>query len=804
MKKIPKPIDYEKIINRATHSFTYNPLDFSQKLGLKLIESDYTDQRKRKAIASALAFWQTLDFDSAFYKKMADTRNPNKRKWQSFDHKDFDEVVKETVEIRQSFLKPTESKVEKYTQVICLLFLLPDEVVRKWLYHYNVDFQSRESFLRRLTDEQSASLVNHWELLQQGCEVKNLPCFSEGMANKLWKLLGVSYTFAAKFSPKSALAYDFFGGIGYQKYPSIKTDEQDDGKIIKKFFKGRSFWQVISDYFVKPKTALKTEKDMLESGFEVNQECGWYWVLYKTMFSNRYYRTDKEVQLGRKICPGVYATFIFWSTLLFISPISLMSGLALGHYLNSAWAIPFLSIGMITPSVLVSILFAELGYAILRFVEKKFPVIKQYVTKVVDLYDKDYVEHLQVTVGFVFAAFVLCGLTILVYWAGSFWAIFWFIFGFLAITPYCLKHETLKFWQTPLVGKIVPISFILSLTWDYISLDKIIFYIGYVFSQIWLEIWKIIFNTIILIYDNSIFLAASIIFLWGFGLIYAYSYILFKKYDELMKDNPKVAKIMTSALEKLIVIGLPIVALLYMYRISTILDLSDVIIVTSFLIAFIFIMRYIIRKLDVSNYVFDELLAKEIDSLRESSVEIDDKVLHSNLLAASFYLDRNNSDVITSILDKTKSKWYQLRKWAIHAISKANNSDELKNIEKFVDSYTDSISDSYLGYIIYDEAVNLLLAGKLNKDSFHKLESELFRRKREQYEKWQKLQEIPGKIKTFISGLWLVEIIVAVFTVIKNSLKGIFLYIVGLFVLFYGFYRDRCPLSPSKKIGDIK
>lgn len=226
-------IDYEDELDKLLRGIFFKP-DTVIDLFPNLLKFNYTDPQLQKQIHEALILWLTLDPNSSGF--LAD------KIWGTYEisYNDQKEIVNNQItrfRARLSYLE--EETKNPYVRVVCLFELLPTEIIRKWLWFYNVDFQSRESFLRRLTKEQMESLFEHWKLFSEDKIKQNdLPCFTECLVNKIYKFFNLPFWFAHKLEKKSAFAYRFFGDKGFQLYPNENNDKKADERLAKQFYDG--------------------------------------------------------------------------------------------------------------------------------------------------------------------------------------------------------------------------------------------------------------------------------------------------------------------------------------------------------------------------------------------------------------------------------------------------------------------------------------------------------------------------------------------------------------------------------------
>jgi hypothetical protein len=310
----------------------------------------------------------------------------------------------------------TTNASERPIRILARFCALDEAVARRWLWHDNVDFQSIEGFLRRITKEQEASLDLTYQLaVEQKIDAQELPCFQEGAVNWLWNTLRLPRSHEPRWASKSALAYDFFGwNMGFQKYPMHRDDTEAPDEFARQFFSSHH-------------RHLNWVATPSRGAFEVNQETGGlYWYLYRTLRGNALWGDPDDVKLGSWICPGFYLTLLGWMYFLLISPLMLVIFLALltqGHS-----SLLFLMLGLHTPSII----------ALKRIVESSH-MDKQAFWK---LSGK--------TLGIVLIGLLITVLTQINYTLHAFW------FCLLVVIPLAVgrigTRADLKFWRTPVLG----------------------------------------------------------------------------------------------------------------------------------------------------------------------------------------------------------------------------------------------------------------------------------------------------------------------------------------------------------------
>lgn len=223
--------------------------------------------------------------------------------------------------------------------------LLPTKVWRRALWHYNIDFQSFESFLRRITPEQVEGLQVSLDAILHD---QAPPCFCKGWKNVLRRIFRPSWANPERlrkespedrercYESKGAFAYEFFGiDFGHVLYRHEKDDREIDGNLATRF--------------------LSRKHD--RNDFVVNQEDGAYWEMYRILRSNYIWFPNRDVQLKQAICPGFWYTFFVWLLVLFISPLAgILTGIEYAQH-ASLWVVGLTGIvGVVTPFIISAVI----------------------------------------------------------------------------------------------------------------------------------------------------------------------------------------------------------------------------------------------------------------------------------------------------------------------------------------------------------------------------------------------------------------------------------------------------------------
>jgi hypothetical protein len=408
-------------LRRYTGMLFADPVHLIRRLSALSIKGTYAVPMREQRITEAVALWSAFYAESRFYLEIKNRLYGRYLRSNRIEGA-FEENYKKAVQVhvRQLNLERLLENDNVYVQIFCMYMLLPEQVARRWLWHENIDFQSPESFLRRLTAENIDSLKEHYELSKNGTPIEEYPCFKDGLLNRVWNFFGFTSKGEDRMTPKSALAHDFLGfNIGFQKYSKIDSDAVANPELTSQFLSSQD-----------------------RGAFEVNKETGGlYWLLYRTLRSNRLYNKDAEVKLGEWICPGFWFTMVVWFFLLVVSPVCLLAAVALWKY---GWfSLPLLGVGLVSPILYIA------GWVRENFSKGDF--------------DGDYWPNfgkttLALAVGFVFAVLFIFVREYFAYWV--------FLICLLFLVPYCLKEGAQSFWDARYIGKLLPALFLAAAAYD--------------------------------------------------------------------------------------------------------------------------------------------------------------------------------------------------------------------------------------------------------------------------------------------------------------------------------------------------
>jgi hypothetical protein len=169
----------------------------------------YSSEGKKELIKKPLALWETII-------------EIKKRE----DENEFWEILKE-------YSKSNNMRIA----TVARLESFPTRVLRRVLWFYNIDYQSKESFLRRITIEQIRAISETYNDLY-GVDPKVPRCFIEGLYNFIRGCVPGQQVLledlmneereedSLRYQAKGALAFNFFRwDMGFHKYPKAETDE---------------------------------------------------------------------------------------------------------------------------------------------------------------------------------------------------------------------------------------------------------------------------------------------------------------------------------------------------------------------------------------------------------------------------------------------------------------------------------------------------------------------------------------------------------------------------------------------------
>jgi len=438
-----KRINYKNAIGANFERLVVNPEIGTAKLCIRLISGSYANTEERAAMAEALVVWMGMNPDSVFY----ETLECKMRRKGNFVYHEYrlarDEFAQNL--LSSTLLNDAAMSRNAYLHIASCYMALPKNVARRWLWHENVDFQSCESLLRRLTGAQYRSLVAHYRLTRKSkTEEKDLPCFTDGALNKVWRMFNLSAKEEDRMTTKSTLAHDFLGmGMGFSLYQNANNDQASSKTLASQFI---------------------SKEDRGE--FEVNkEEGGLYWHLYRTLRSNSLWGKGKDVQLGKWICPGFWFTMLMWGIFLVASPLSLIA--LVGVFIaKGVISTPLAILGAIFPTIFALSWAKEIGG-------------KEY--------GGDYLKILVRMLAGIWAGFlVYLGITSL----EDFWSFYAGILFLVLLLPYCVSKDTMRFWKAPVLGKVLPVVFLSTLCIDV-----------YAYSNFFQDNWNLVVAFALYLYE---------------------------------------------------------------------------------------------------------------------------------------------------------------------------------------------------------------------------------------------------------------------------------------------------------------
>lgn len=674
-----KQINYRKVLHSSVRRFMERPEDFSAKIGIKLVAGDYLGKKEKRAlVAEAMALWMCINPDSQFYNKMWEKVSPKGKHysdgyyggavWRRFQNARDAQVR----EISSQLASLEENSKNAWVRAVCRFMLLPKDVVRKWLWHENVDFQSCESFLRRLTDEQHVSLKRHYDLVKARTAIKELPCFTDGALNKVWNFFGLN----AKEEPnrmavKSAMAHDFLGmNMGFALYSNAEDDH-----VVKKD---------LAEQFLS-----KQDRGQ----FEVNKEHGGlYWFLYRALRSNPLWREGKHVELGAWICPGFWFTMILWGILTLVSPASLL--VATGLYVfkgTLSWVL--FGLGAILPIVVMA-------YWVKKLCNKEYN-------------DEYWLFFLK---GVFFACLILLAHMALVH-AKEFWSVASGALCLIFLVPYCIKNDTLDFWDAPILGKLLPSVFLMAGAWDiHVHSDFWFYFAGFIMSAV-TEVWIFAQHVVQTIYEMRMMLLMAVVVVAAYaGLLVALFHLsdyLARKSDELIEKGDRRAYNYESRVLGAVFVVMMAIFLTSTYRMfSSVPSGAEFLLLVITLIPFLFFLAYC-----AMNRVEVKVNKKVTRSaLLYLTVYDDEQVAIRHAIACNeFWSDIDHAivraKVLNRILIKVSSRSDRCV-WIAAMIRVVKSDAEFVNMEHFALSELYSeLGFGHTRHFVDQEVISLILSG---------------------------------------------------------------------------------------------
>ena len=390
-------------------------------------------------IPQALSFWKAVrDFPNAAAQSVLRFRKRGKLDY--YGTCEAEKLANELFAIRSLFLKRFSLRPNRYVRIVSHLETLPSAVLRRLFWFENIDFQSFESFLVRITPEQEEAVREHSEIFlenypfSENREWKEYPCFSEGWQNSIanafekpseqWKNRH-SVLNENRYDGRAAIAHNLFGwDFGFKLYSDEKSDKPNPTSLA-----------------MQPLLSVRGEE------FSVNTESrGAYWWLYKTLRNNPIWGSG-EVELRSHVCPGFWMTVFAWALFLFVSPACLAFGLFSFEEAYGKLAIAF---GSVTPGILISLAFAW------------------FMAKFGDEYDKKFVLGSIATAICVLIVAVL-GTGIFVLAAKADWGepVNWLICAIIPLwSGFCVSKKDFVWpWEMPVIGPLLLAPLVIRSVW---------------------------------------------------------------------------------------------------------------------------------------------------------------------------------------------------------------------------------------------------------------------------------------------------------------------------------------------------
>ena len=243
----------------------------------------------------------------------------------------------------------------KLLVVMAMIGSMPDAVLQRILWEYNIDFNTPEAFLRRITPEQVQSISDNYNDLMSG----NIPRAYNSKKGFLSKQIKHENLWTDRdwreWKSKGSWAYNL-GKLdwGFNLYPKGANNDTQAPRI--------NPFSAVAKF-----VSIKGDKEQ----FVVNDVDGKYSKLYKSARSNYILFPNKDVTIGKHICPGFWYTFMIHFIFWIVSPIlALLSG-TLFYSSMTLWSvIPCLIIGAITPSWIILAVLKFFGIQIGKALER--------------------------------------------------------------------------------------------------------------------------------------------------------------------------------------------------------------------------------------------------------------------------------------------------------------------------------------------------------------------------------------------------------------------------------------------------
>jgi len=270
------------------------------------LEIEYINSASASLIREALAFW-------SFVRKRTITGEIEKEK----ENGDEIKVLKPRPD-RDDFLSAFIGNENRFIDLIARIELLPTKIWRKVLGQENVNFESWESFLRRIDVDQIAALSTALSNWQKGC----LDTFSK--KEIFWGRITIEslkdtvIDYDKRYMSKGSYSYNIGGlDFGFNQYSGgLSDDTRVTERGVKQFFSISNFW---AELWYKEEEVNKAIHEKL---FVVDEDDGKYWWYFRKSRSNCVQFPNKEVKLGHHICPGFWYTLGYFILMWFVSPLA--------------------------------------------------------------------------------------------------------------------------------------------------------------------------------------------------------------------------------------------------------------------------------------------------------------------------------------------------------------------------------------------------------------------------------------------------------------------------------------------------
>lgn len=240
---------------------------------------------------------------------------------------------------RLSYKKELISQLEtdssnSYVRKVLAIESLPTAVWRKLLWKENINFDSYEACLRRMSEKQLHTIQDNFNDFSTRKIPRVFTWFDKVFRGVSYEKLSHEATSEKnRYVSKGSMSYNLLNlDFGFNAYPN---GENNDYKIVE--FSPLKFLSV------------KNHAD----DFIVNTEDGKYWRMYKSARSNFAFFPHKTVNLKTHICPGFWLTLILHFLFWIVSPIAtacLLPDIIQGNdNAFELWRLAIFPVALITP-----------------------------------------------------------------------------------------------------------------------------------------------------------------------------------------------------------------------------------------------------------------------------------------------------------------------------------------------------------------------------------------------------------------------------------------------------------------------